>query len=83
VPGAGQNFDLPPAGVRENSMDELGPEIDSPEPRRCAICGETAPYGFGPPGGPAQPADAWYCGTHRLEGERRWAPRYGTRPADS
>jgi hypothetical protein len=40
------------------------------------VCGEGAPYGFGPPGFPLQPAEAWYCGTHREEGERVWAARY-------
>jgi hypothetical protein len=40
------------------------------------MCGETAPYGFGPPGFPLQPAEAWYCGSHREEGERVWAARY-------
>ena len=59
-------------------MDEPGPEIDPPEARRCAICGEAALYGFGPPGGPAQPAD---CAAHRQEGDRCWAARYGMRPA--
>jgi hypothetical protein len=56
-------------------MDEPTPDID-PDIRRCAICGDRASYGFGPPGSPAQPANAWYCATHREEGERRWAARY-------
>ena len=52
-------------------MHEPIPEIDPPESRRCAICGETASYyGFSPPGFPLQPAEAWYCGAHRQEGER-------------
>jgi hypothetical protein len=47
-------------------MDEPTPEFDPPpELRRCAVCGEAASYGFGPPGGPVQPAGAWYCATHR------------------
>jgi hypothetical protein len=44
--------------------------------RRCAVCGKLAPYRFGPSGFPLQPAEAWYCGTHRDEGERLWAARY-------
>jgi hypothetical protein len=40
------------------------------------VCGEDAAYGFGPPGFPLQPAEAWYCGAHRAEGERAWAARY-------
>ena len=52
------------------------PEFDPPpESRRCAVCREAASYGFGPPGG-FGPAEAWYCGPHREEGERRWAARY-------
>ena len=57
-------------------MDEPTPETPSSEGRRCAVCGESAPYGFGPPGFPLQPAEAWYCGAHREEGERVWAARY-------
>lgn len=58
-------------------MDEPTQVIDPPEVRRCAICGAGgAAFGFGPPGGPVQPAEAWYCGAHREEGERRWAARY-------
>ena len=53
-------------------MDEhIRPTLDPPESRR----GEGAAYGFGPPGFPLQPAEAWYCGSHRVEGERRWAAR--------
>jgi hypothetical protein len=37
---------------------------------------------FGPPGFPLQPAEAWYCGTHRHEGERAWAARYRGGSAD-
>ena len=60
-------------------MDEATPVFDPPEGRRGAVCGEHAPYGFGPPGfppkaqgsgTPLQPAEAWYCGSHRHEGER-------------
>jgi hypothetical protein len=59
-------------------MDEPTPVIDPPESRRCAICGEPwASYGFAPPGSPPQPADSWYCATHREEGDRRWSARYG------
>jgi hypothetical protein len=58
-------------------MDEPTPPLHPPEIRRCAICGEPwASYGFGPPGFPLQPAEAWYCATDREEGERRWAARY-------
>ena len=58
-------------------MDEPIPSVDPPESRRCAICGETASYyGFSPPGFPLQPAEAWYCGAHRQEGERAWTARY-------
>jgi hypothetical protein len=46
-------------------MDEPIPEMVRPEIRRCAVCGERASFGFGPPGGTALDADAWYCGTHR------------------
>jgi hypothetical protein len=54
------------------TMDEPTSEIPPPDIRRCAICGEPwASYGFSPPGGPAQLAEAWYCATHRGEGERR------------
>jgi hypothetical protein len=57
-------------------MDEPAPDI-APESRRCAVCGvQHAPYGFSPPGFPLQPAEAWYCGTHRQEGERAWAACY-------
>jgi hypothetical protein len=58
-------------------MDEpVPPTLDPPEGHRCALCGEHAAYGFGPPGFSLQPAEAWYCGTHRHEGERAWAARY-------
>jgi hypothetical protein len=58
-------------------MDEpICSTLDPSESRRCAVCGEGAPYGFGPPGFPLQPAEAWYCGSHREEGERLWAARY-------
>jgi hypothetical protein len=57
-------------------MDEPIPEMDRPEIRRCPVCGDRASFGFGPPGGTALDADAWYCGTHRDEGERRWTARY-------
>ena len=61
-------------------MDEPSPKIVPLESRLCAICGEPwASYGFSPPGFPLQPAEAWYCGTHRPEGERAWAARYGNR----
>jgi hypothetical protein len=62
-------------------MDEPAPTLDPPESRRCAVCGEGAPYGFGPPGFPRQPAEAWYCGTHRDDGERAWAARYRPSPS--
>jgi hypothetical protein len=58
-------------------MDEPTPVLDPPSPRRCAVCGEGAPYGFGPPGFPLQPAEAWYCGQHREEGERARAAYRG------
>jgi hypothetical protein len=59
-------------------MDDPTPDIAPPDIRRCAICGEPrASYGFGPPGSPAQAAEAWYCATHREEGDRRWTARYG------
>jgi hypothetical protein len=62
----------------EAVMDEPSLVIDPPDIRRCAICGDAgASYGFGPPGNPAPPAEAWYCATHREEGERRWSARYG------
>jgi hypothetical protein len=58
-------------------MDEpIPPEIEPPESHRCAVCGERAAYGFGPPGGISQPAEGWYCGGHREEGEQAWAARY-------
>ena len=60
-------------------MDEPTPVIDPPESRHCAVCGEAASYGFGPPGR-FGPAEAWYCGAHREEGEQRWATRYGALP---
>lgn len=56
--------------------DPVPPQIDPPESRRCAVCGEGAAYGFGAPGSPAQPVEAWYCGSHREEGERVWTARY-------
>jgi hypothetical protein len=59
-------------------MDE---PTQHPEIHHCVTCGEIATYGFGAPGsGPVQPAETWYCGQHRHDGERRWAARYG-RPA--
>jgi hypothetical protein len=51
-------------------MDEPPPTLDPPEVRKCAVCGEGAGYGFGPPGFPLQPAEAWYCGTHRRSSTR-------------
>lgn len=60
-------------------MDQPITDIGSPTSRHCAVCGETASFGFGPPGGPVLDADAWYCGAHREEGERLWTARY--RPA--
>jgi hypothetical protein len=58
-------------------MDEpIRPTLDPPELHRCAMCGEHASYGFGPPGFPLQPVEAWYRGSHRREGERAWAARY-------
>ena len=50
-------------------MDEpIRPTLDPLESRRCAVCGEGASYGFGAPGFPLQPAEAWYCGRHEGEG---------------
>jgi hypothetical protein len=46
------------------------------EYHRCAMCGSAGSFGFGPPGFPLQPAEAWYCGAHREDGERAWAVRY-------
>jgi hypothetical protein len=64
-------------GKAEGSIERTRPPtLDPPESRRCAVCGEGASYGFSPPGFPLQPAEAWYCGTHREEGERAWAARY-------
>lgn len=54
-------------------MDEPIPEMGPPHIQRCAVCGERTPFGFGPPGGTAFEADAWYCGTHREEAERLWS----------
>jgi hypothetical protein len=48
--------------------DEPTPIPDSSVSHRCAMCGEGASYGFGPPGFPLQPAEAWYCGAHREVG---------------
>jgi hypothetical protein len=62
-------------------MDEPTSQIDPLEPHRCAVCGEGASYGFGAPGFPLQPAEAWYCGAHRGEGERTWAARYRPSPS--
>jgi hypothetical protein len=62
-------------------MDEPTPIPDSPVSHRCAVCGDVAAHGFGPPGFPPQPAEAWYCGTHRGEGERAWAARYRPKAA--
>jgi hypothetical protein len=56
--------------------DDPFPEITPPETRRCAICRESAAFGFGPPGNPAVDPAAWYCGTHREDGERAWTARY-------
>jgi hypothetical protein len=56
-------------------MDEPIPSVDPPEARHCAVCGEVARHGFGQPGFPLQPAEEWYCGAHRAEGERAWAAR--------
>jgi hypothetical protein len=54
------------------------PTPNQPEIHYCATCGEIASYGFAAPGGnPVQPAEVWYCGQHRHEGEQRWAARYG------
>jgi hypothetical protein len=55
--------------------DEPIADVDPPD-IRCTVCGKIAPDGFGPPGFPLQPAEAWYCGSHREEGERLWAARY-------
>ena len=44
--------------------DDPFPNIN---PRRCAVCGEVASYGFGTPGNPAVDTDAWYCGEHRTK----------------
>ena len=57
-------------------MSDPFPDITPPVVRRCVFCGEVASYGFGPPGSSELDADAWYCGTHREEGERLWTARY-------
>ena len=57
-------------------MDEPTPFLDPPESHRCTVCGEGASFGFGAPGSPARPVEAWYCGSHREEGERLWTARY-------
>ena len=62
-------------------MDEPAPPVGPPEARRCAVCGEGAAFGFGPPGFPLQPVEAWYRGAHREEGERAWAARYHPSPS--
>jgi hypothetical protein len=54
-----------------SNMDEPITGTDSSERRRCTVCGEKASFGFGPPGSPALDADAWYCGAHQAEGDRR------------
>jgi hypothetical protein len=66
----------PALRVIEGGRNQLVGDIDPPAMRRCAVCGEGASYGFGPPGFSLQPAEAWYCGAHRHEGERVWAARY-------
>lgn len=55
--------------------DEPIPSLDPPTIRRCAVCGETASYRFGPPGG-SSAAEARYCAGHRDDGERLWTARY-------
>jgi hypothetical protein len=50
------------------------PEKAPPAIRRCAVCGERAPVGFGSPG-TSDPAEAWYC-AERQEGEQTWTARY-------
>jgi len=35
---------------------------------------------FGPPGFLLQPADAWFCGPHRQDGERLSVARYRPNP---
>jgi len=57
-------------------MTDPFPDIAPPPTRRCAVCGESASFGFGAPGNPAVDAEAWYCGAHREEGERTWTARY-------
>jgi hypothetical protein len=38
----------------------------------CAVCGRYAAFGFGCDFIKREPG-TWYCGEHRIEGERRWA----------
>jgi hypothetical protein len=60
-------------------MADDDPPVDpARDMRHCAICGATAYYGFGPPGGLS--ADAWYCGDHLEEGEQAWTKRYRPTP---
>jgi len=56
-------------------MDEPAPrDIDPPESRRCAICGEQhASYGFGPPGSPVQQTQVWYRAMRREQDDHRWS----------
>jgi len=56
-------------------MDEPITGIDPPE-SRCAVCGERASFGFGPPGNPVLDVEAWYLRPTWEEGERAWSARY-------
>ena len=49
--------------------------MNQQESRLC-VYGESASFGFGPPGIPSLDAEAWYCDTHRQEGEQVWTARY-------
>jgi hypothetical protein len=76
ISGIGAGRRSPCRGLPVPLMDEPIPAIDPAEARRCTVCGEHASYGFSPLGFPLQPAEAWYCGSHRHQGERAWAARY-------
>jgi hypothetical protein len=54
--------------LRQVVTTYLAESITPSEARRCAVCGEAAWHGFGPPGFPLQLAEAWYCSTHGDDG---------------
>lgn len=73
----------------ERVVDEAPPAtilipFDQPDPARiglirmqpfehyCAVCGRYAAFGFGCDFIKREPG-TWYCGEHRIEGERRWS----------